>query len=257
MHNEHHLFLAPQGALPMHALGPQDVHVWLSFYDGVAGELEAMRSLLSEAEIAQAARYHAEDDRKRHLVTRALVRTVLSRYAPVRPTDWRFTANAHGRPEIAADMPEAGGLRFNLSHTRGLIALAVSRRDVGVDVECVNARAVSPSMAQRFFTPEEAAALARVPADQQQLRFFEYWTFKEAYIKARGRNLTFPLDRFSLEFVDERSVRLRIDPELRDDPARWHLSQFRPTPDYVLALCTERLDGDTPQISLHEAADDA
>jgi 4'-phosphopantetheinyl transferase len=236
----------------MHALGPHDVHLWLTFYDRIAGELDAMRLLLSVAEIERAARYQGADDRKRHLVTRALVRTVLSRYAQVTPMDWRFAANAYGRPEIANDAPEAAGLRFNLSHTRGLIALAVSRRDVGVDVECVNARPVSPGMAQRFFAPDEAAALARIPAEQRQLRFFEYWTFKEAYIKARGRDLTFPLDRFRLDFSGERSVRLAIDPELEDAPARWHLAQFRPTPDHVLALCAERLDGDTPRISLHE-----
>ncbi|UXY16201.1 4'-phosphopantetheinyl transferase superfamily protein [Chitiniphilus purpureus] len=226
-----------------HPTSAPGIDLWLTFYQELTDPrlLDELRGLLSEAERQQAARFHFADDRKRYLATRALVRTVLSRYAPVAPTDWVFTANAYGRPQIDPCHGEAAGLHFNLSHTQGLIVLGVARHGaLGVDVEHLHARQVSPGLGERFFSPAEAAALAAVPPAQRQARFFEYWTFKEAYIKARGMGLSIPLDRFGFDYPHEHAVQLTIDPALGDDAQRWQFWQFRPTPDHLLAICTER-----------------
>lgn len=223
-----------------------DAHIWLAFYDGIDDErlLASYRAVLTDAERAQEQRFHFARDRRRYLVTRALVRTVLSRYVPIAPADWTFSTNAYGCPAIAN--AQAGDLSFNLSHTHSLIVLAVTRgRAVGVDVENVRAREVSIGIADRFFAPQEVAALNTVPPQDQQDRFFEYWTFKEAYIKARGMGLSLPLDKFSFHYAGDRDVALAIDPALGDDAARWHFWQFRPTADYLVALCAER-HGDRP-----------
>lgn len=239
----------------MPLLGPHDVHIWLSPYDQGEAALRTMQALLDQTELARGRAYAAEDDRRRHVVTRALVRSVLSRYAGVAPAAWRFAANPHGRPFIAAPA-ESGGLRFNVSHTRGLIALAVSRhRELGVDVECLDGRQVSPRMAQRFFSAREALALAQPVAGgpaAAQRRLLQYWTLKEAYVKARGQGLNFPFDRFSVDVEDE-ALRLSIEPALDDDPARWYLAQCQPAPGYLLALCAERHCGAWPQVTLYQA----
>jgi 4'-phosphopantetheinyl transferase len=119
---------------------------------------------------------------------------------------------------------------------------------LGVDVENVLAREVSIDIADRFFAPTEVAALAVVPSDLQQARFFEYWTFKESYIKARGMGLSIPLDKFSFHYPHDQAVELAIHPELADDPARWRFWQFRPTPDYLVAVCAERYDAHSSAI---------
>lgn len=242
---------AERGAGRLRA-SPQRIDLWLNFYAEVDDEalLARLRRLLSEEERAQEPRFFFADDRRRYLLTRALVRTVLSRYADVAATDWRFSNNAYGRPQIADGHGEAQQLSFNLSHTRGLIALAVSqRRTLGVDVEHLSARRVSRGIAERFFAPDEVAALQAVAAERQQQRFFEYWTFKESYIKARGMGLSIPLDRFSFHYPHERGVDLSLQPDLGDDATRWRFWQCRPTPDHLLALCAERSDEPT-QISL-------
>jgi 4'-phosphopantetheinyl transferase len=134
-----------------------------------------------------------------------------------------------------------------------LIALGVARGlTLGVDVENILAREISMGIAERFFAPSEAAALARVPREQQQDRFFEYWTFKESYIKARGMGLSIPLDQFSFEFPHERCVRLSIQPKLADDPSRWRFWQFRPRPEYQLALCAERVGPEAPTLTIRK-----
>jgi 4'-phosphopantetheinyl transferase len=225
------------------ALSPPEVHLWLAFHEEAGEALhEAYREILEPAEREREPRFHFAADRRRYLVTRALVRTVLARYVAVDPQDWRFADNAYGRPEIANPEGKRARLSFNISHTHDLIVLGVTRgRALGVDVENVGRRGAMTDVADHYFAPAEAAALARVPVAQQQHRFFEYWTFKESYIKARGMGLSLPLDGFSFQFPDDRSVELRIDRALGDDPRRWELVQLRPSPQHLLAVCAERV----------------
>src|SRR5436305_14715364 len=93
------------------------VHVWVTFSSDIVEErlLEGYLELLSVEERERRQRFHYERDRHRYLVTRALVRDVLSRYVPVRPQDWVFAANAYGRPNIVNEAGRAAGLRFNVS----------------------------------------------------------------------------------------------------------------------------------------------
>jgi 4'-phosphopantetheinyl transferase len=224
----------------MQALAPDAVHVWTV----VPGELDdpalldRYAALLAPDERARQARFRLAPHRRQHLVTRALVRTVLSRYASVEPGAWRFVANAHGRPEIAA--PAGTGLAFNVSHTDGLVACAVARRpQVGIDVENTGRRAATVGIAERYFSHAEVAALRAVPPEHRRERFFEYWTLKEAYIKARGMGLAIPLADFSLE-LDADPIRIAFAPRLADTPARWWFALRRPTLRHVLALAVHR-----------------
>lgn len=234
-----------------------DIDIWLTYYNEMIDDrqLPELRSLLSDEEAARERRFYFADDRKRYLVTRAMVRMLLSRYAPVAPERWIFSKNAHARPAIAdtikAAETEARDLFFNISHTRGLIALAVTRgREVGIDVENIATRSVSLDVANRFFSPTEVAELSHVAPDRQQDRFFEYWTFKESYIKARGMGLSLPLNGFSFEFPQRNAVRIRIDPTLEDRDERWSFWQYRPSADYLMALCAERRGDRPPSVNL-------
>jgi 4'-phosphopantetheinyl transferase len=220
----------------MIALLPGEIHLWLAFYDQLTDDrLHRYRVLLDAAEQEQEPRFHFARDRRRYLATRVLVRTVLSRYAQVAPEEWVFSENAYGRPQVEGG---DGTLSFNISHTHSLIVLGVTRGGaLGVDVENILARKVSLQIADRCFAPDEVAALAAVPPQQQQYHFFEYWTFKESYIKARGMGLSLPLDKFSFHYPDDGKVAIAIAPELGDDAARWQFWQFRPVSQYLVAVC--------------------
>ena len=233
-----------------------EIHVWLAFYDEIIDErlLLEYRTLLNAAEKEQEKRFYFARDRLRYLVTRALVRTVLSRYLSIHPRDWVFSTNAYGCPEIANADARAACVSFNISHTHSLIVLGVTRhRALGVDVENVQAREALIDIADRYFAPQEVAALSAVPAQQQQYRFFEYWTFKESYIKARGMGLSLPLDKFSFHYPHDQSVEIAIDHELADDAARWQFWQFQPRSEYLVAICAERVGDQPPILTVRQA----
>lgn len=192
-----------------------------------------LRGLLDADELARADRFRFDRDRMTFVAAHALVRRTLSQVEPMAPDAWRFVANEHGRPEVAAPGPT---LRFNLSHTRGLVACAVTRRaDVGVDVEFRPRRVEIERLARSVLTDTERQDLGARDAAAQRRRFFEYWTLKEAYLKAVG--LGFALSPRKLTFFPDvpGAPRVRFDGHA-DTPASWCFRLQEPTEDHQLAL---------------------
>jgi 4'-phosphopantetheinyl transferase len=222
-------------------LPADEVHVHYLLPDEIVDPLllAAYESWLAPVERERRARYRFEHSRREYLLTRALVRGTLSRYAAVEPAAWTFRENDHGRPEIArADL---AWLRFNLSNTSGLIAIAIVRdRDVGVDVEDTQRRGETVEIADSFFSPTEVASLRALPAGAQKSRFFDYWTLKEAYIKARGLGLAIPLHQFSFLLDEAPPIRVAFVPELGDDAATWQFEQLAITARHRAAAAVRR-----------------
>jgi 4'-phosphopantetheinyl transferase len=221
-----------------------EIHVWLTFTSDITNDrlYRAYRGLLTDEERHQESKFNFECDRKQYLITRALVRTVLSRYARVSPEDWLFAKNAYGRPRIENFGIDCSRLIFNISHTSGLIVLGVTTHgDLGLDTENVALGKNSLDVAHNLLAPEEARDLAALPLERQSDRLIEYWTLKESYIKARSMGLSVPLDKFSFRFSDQDSIKFTTHPELTDAATRWQFWQFRPAPNYLVAVCCERL----------------
>jgi 4'-phosphopantetheinyl transferase len=212
-----------------------DIHVWYVFSDRVTepGLLARYEALMSPDEKARQQRFLVAEARHQHLIARALVRTTLSRYVDVPPQAWTFAPNRYGRPEIAG--PSQTRLRFNLSHTRGLVVCAAAwEREIGVDVENITRPGEYVHLAQRFFAASEAAHVASLPTDQQRDVFFDYWTLKESYIKARGMGLALPLGDFAFQ-LDEPAT-IGFSGSIQDDPASWRFSRMRLGTQHKLAL---------------------
>ncbi len=224
-------------------LPSNEAHLWVVRPDEIRDPelLLAYDALLTADEREKVARYRFEKDRHRSLVTRALVRTALSRYAEVSPRDWRFVLNEYGRPQIQEPAGERS-LRFNLSHSSGLVVCLVSRdREVGVDVEDRTRGGELLDVADRFFSPFEVRALRALPPAEQMDRFFLYWTLKESYIKARGMGLAISLAAFSFDLDSPgEGIRILIDPTLQDDPGRWQFSVLSFRRRHAIATGVER-----------------
>ena len=216
----------------------REAHIWCLAPDAVdePALVKACVALLSPDEQGRYARFRVAVARHEYLVAHALVRLVLSHYVDVDPRAWVFAPSEHGRPEIVAP-PEGSPLRFNLSHTDGLIACAVALgTPIGVDVEHVGRAGDLVRIAERFFSPLEVAALHALETTAQHRRFLAFWTLKESYVKARGLGLSLPLDDFAFLLDDERAIGVRFGPRMADDPRMWRFALLAPTPAHVLAL---------------------
>ncbi len=226
-------------------LVPGQVDLWYTRTDQVTLEFALQyQELLTPEELSQYRRYYFEKDRHRYLVTRALVREVLSRYMPVTPEAWRFGANRYGRPYVVDPVGVAEQIDFNISHTDGLIVLGVCHGKVlGVDAENTR-RAALLDVADRYFSASESNSLRSLPLQYQPTRFWELWTLKESYIKARGMGLSLPLDQFSFDLDMPRGISIDFAPGFDDQPSRWQFWQLRPTRHHLLSICTESSTAD-------------
>jgi 4'-phosphopantetheinyl transferase len=220
-----------------------EIHLWCADPEDVRSDraYAAALAIITAEERQRLERFVFLRDRLLYLATRALVRTVLSRYEAVAPAAWRFTISNHGRPEVSSQGERP--LRFNLSNTNGLVVCAVVRDvEVGVDVEHVGRATAHLEVAEQFFAPAEVSALRALPRHEQHRRFCDYWTLKESYIKARGLGLTLPLDQFAFVLEPDRPPRIEIHPALRDDGESWQFVQQQPTADHLVAVCVRRRD---------------
>ena len=174
---------------------------------------EACFSTLSSAEKQRAECFVFERHRRQYIFAHGLLRVALSSFAPqVKPSDWCFAANSHGRPFIATPaIPWP--VYFSLSHTEGCVACVVFGCEaVGVDVEQIQERRSLFTIAHSNFSPQEIDALRLLPPGDLVDRFFDYWTLKEAYLKAHGTGLNFPLNQFSFLISSGQQIGIRLMP---------------------------------------------
>lgn len=221
-------------------LGPDDLHVWFADLDVSGDGLEHLECTLSVDERDRANRFCFDALRRRFVAARGLLRVLLGRYLREDPSRLEFHYGNRGKPTLTS-MPHGGvDLRFNVAHSEGHALYALTRgRDVGVDLEHVHSIAEIDTLADRCFSPAEQAAWRAVPGTLQMQAFFNGWTRKEAFIKAVGEGLSYPLDRFTVSLAPGEPARLlRVD----DDPlgaVRWRLHDLQPHPSYSAALVVE------------------
>jgi 4'-phosphopantetheinyl transferase len=230
--------LVPSWSLPpaKSLLTSNDIHVWRSALDLPPRSIERLRLTLSADEQLRADRFHFQSDRTCFIAAHGILRSILGHYLIRAPGSLTFGYGAHGKPALSGD---SGGdaIRFNISHSRGIALYAIARdREVGIDVEFIRHDLEFEQIAERFFSTREIAALRILPAEIRMRAFFQCWTRKEAYIKARGEGLSLPLDQFDVSLIPGEPTALL---STRPDPAeahRWSLRELTPGAEYAAAI---------------------
>ncbi len=223
------------GPLPR-SLALNEVHLWRANQDLSSHTIDRYHQILSLDEQKRARRYHFERDRIRFVFRRGLLRKILGIYTNTAPGEFVFNCAKYGKPELDAG---AGmeRIHFNSSSSNGLVLLAFSRGlELGVDVERVREIPEMEEISRRFFTQAESRALSVFPAAERRPAFFSAWTCKEAFLKATGDGLSYPLDKFCVSITPgENSRLLCIEGDL-EEAARWSILSFVPEADYIAAL---------------------
>ncbi len=183
------------------ALTAGGIHLWLADLDSPPRPLAELAATLAAEERERAARFRFPEHRDRFIAGRGLLRVLLAAYLDRPAAALRFEQGPHGKPALAGE--EAGaGLHFNLSHGGGRALYAVARREVGVDLECLDRTVSCSAIAERICTPREWEMFQALPAERVQDAFFACWTRKEAIAKALGGGLASGLQNLEVCFLD-------------------------------------------------------
>jgi 4'-phosphopantetheinyl transferase len=223
----------PRPAEPVPLL-PGEVHVWRAGLAISANEESRRIDALSTDERDRARRFLSAPARTQFVAARSALRRILGGYLNRPPEEVRFVLGPIGKPAL----PDAGArLFFNLSHSRDVALVAVTERgEIGVDVELIREMDSRDALAERFFHPNEVAALRCLPPDLRALGFFNAWTRKEAFLKATGKGISYGIDRVEVTFGPEEPARvLGVDGDTAE-ATEWSLGVLAPAPGYVGAV---------------------
>lgn len=218
------------------SLGGAPVDLWYGSLK--SNQNPEYQTLLSPDERARAQRYLSDAVREDFITGRALLRKILGEhYLQIPPQSVRFIYGERGRPTL--DHPDKT-LRFNVSHSHDCWLLAVTMgREIGLDVEYTHGKTDLVLIARQFFSPQEYTTFQNAPDDEKSCVFYNCWTRKEAYIKARGDGLAIPLSSFVVSMLPDDIPRLLHAED--DDPARWLCHTERIMNDYIMSVIVERL----------------
>lgn len=213
------------------------VDVWKASLERNPSELDGLRQTLAPDEQKRADRFRFEKHRDRFIVGRGVLRAILGRYLDRRPNQLRFQYTLHGKPMLPA---ESEILSFNLSHSHDLVLYAVTQgREIGIDLEFIRKNINLLGIAKRFFSPQEYSQLQAIPKSSQLQTFFECWTRKEAFIKAKGDGFSLPLHQFDVSIGPDKPAALLRTEWNPAEAANWSLRSLNPAPGYAGALAVE------------------
>lgn len=216
-----------------------DIHIWLiKLSDITADKLTFLDSFLSASELERNIGYMFASHRKRDTVCRGLLRLVLSNYLGKTPSSLKFSSNAYGKPSLEGCEVN---LQFNLSHSGDYIACAVTVDSaIGIDVETKQRKNDVMSIADHYFTKTELDDILAQTKECRHSKFFEYWTLKEAYIKARGLGLAIPLDQFSFSIGPNHNISIDFGEGIDDGDENWTFLLWPLEYEYTLAVAVQQ-----------------
>jgi len=212
------------------------VEVIVTRLDVRSEALRAGAAVLTDEERDRARRFVFDRDRDRFIGARACLRQLLAARLGTPPDSVELVYGAHGKPALAPGYADTG-LRFNVSHCDDLTLYAFScGREIGIDVEAVRPIGDADDIAARFFSQRENRAYRALEPSDRPLGFFQCWTRKEAFIKALGDGLSYPLDRFDVSLTPGEPAQILRVEDTPGDRCGWRLESWSPAPGFVAAV---------------------
>ncbi len=217
-----------------------EVHVWCEDFALLqAAENNQNLQILAPDEIEKSQRFRFEKDRQNYINARSWLRKIIGKYLQISPDLLRFGYGEYGKPWLQNEEGNPHSLQFNLSHSEGVAICALAwEKALGIDLEALRFENSYDNVAENFFSQRERLALQSVAPEFKQIAFFNCWTCKEAYLKARGDGLIFPLDEFDVSLNSEEAKLLGVH-HFPEENQRWTLYHLNPKPKFIGALAVE------------------
>ena len=166
------------------------IHVWGFTLDESYDSVETARQWLDTVELTRASRFVRQDDQVRYVLAHGCLRAVLGRYVALDPAAVKFHSAPTGKPCLSVTGEHHNPLKFSLSHSHGLVLIAVGKhREVGADLEQVRDEVDVVKLAERYYAPSERDSMVGLSGPERVQRFFRYWVAKESVLKGQGVGL--------------------------------------------------------------------
>ena len=231
-------------ATPGELNSTNEVHVLRVHLDSSSLQSEDLTGILSADELARVGKFRFERDQKRFIKTRGMLRMILSHYLGKHPHKLCFEYTSFGKPFLAIN-PGDDTISFNVSHSGELALYAVTRcRKIGIDIERIRDNIDIWQIAHRFFSPGEISSLERIHKKNQRGEFFQYWVRKEAFIKAMGKGISFPMDQCDVSLIKGKILSPIKMPVESGETFSWYAQDLLPGDGYAAAIAMEGGDPD-------------
>ena len=212
---------------------PNMIHVWLIQLSHIHDPSNLEIEMLSQQELETLRWFHFEQDRNRYLVSHCALRTILAGYLGIAPGQIQYQYSRMGKPSLTG----SSGVYFNLAHSHDIALVAVAaNEEIGVDVEFIRPIEDIDHLARTCFSPREYMDFSQTTPSASQRAFFNGWTRKEAYIKAVGEGLSYPLDQFDVSILPWESPMLTSIAGHPDDVNQWTLQDIPLGEDYAASV---------------------
>jgi 4'-phosphopantetheinyl transferase len=211
-------------------LAPNDVHIWRARLDVSPAVLRGLSGPLTADEVERARQFRFVCHRNLFVVARGILRHILSGYMRMAPRALPLRSTEEGKPFLDYDRC---GIHFNLSHSGSSALCAVARREVGIDIERIDARLATTDAAMSVFTSGELAEWYALPSPRRLRAFFDCWTRKEACLKGRAEGLSLPLTELEAWSAGEE---LRV---LFSGGRTWLLRSLKSSAGYSAAVAVD------------------
>jgi 4'-phosphopantetheinyl transferase len=222
-------------------LQTREVCLWQASLDICGSHLDKLAGLLSKKETARSRRFLKEIHQKRFIAAHGILRCILSGLLDIDPERLFFESDSRGKPHLKNN-PEVSFPYFNLSHSRDMMVLGVSiKQPIGVDVEYIRTRVDIFRLAKRFFSPAEFMDIKTAPQELAKQKFYQYWTLKEAYLKATGDGISRLRD---IEIMFSGNCTCRVLDRGRPMDEKWSIAPVTTPSGYAGALAVKKKDSD-------------
>jgi 4'-phosphopantetheinyl transferase len=169
-----------------------------------------------------------------------MLRLILAGYEGVEPSRLEFVQGTNGKPALTK-REHNGSVRFNVSRSEGVALYAFARdHEIGIDIEQIREIPEMDQIVQGFLSKREHASFLSFPVSRKREVFFTTWTRKEAFVKATGAGLSFPLDRLDVSMVPGEPARLLGMERDGTQASRWYILDLKVVPGFAAALATRR-----------------
>jgi 4'-phosphopantetheinyl transferase len=167
------------------------VTVAVTSSEGTSGaDLDAFVARLPENEQRRATAMRLDSRRRSFVLGRTLLRAAVARAAGVPPENVRVEIEPGGRPVLSGALSK---FFVSIAHSGRYVVVAVAKRPVGVDVELLRHSPRFQQVAARVCSPAQLQMLAHSHGSDRDRAFLTMWARKEAYGKAQGLGLDFPV----------------------------------------------------------------